>query len=194
MNISPEYLETLDRVVRILAPSFTFGFYDLDDVMQEARIMGLECIERYDEKRPLENFLYTHIRNRLLNLQRDKLRRNDPPCLPCHMGTPCVPHGYCEAYARWLARNNAKTNLMRPLGMDALPERAEPEHEDHTELWALIDAELPVHLRADYLMLKAGVSLPKSRRDTLLRVLRDIVGGSQSIATDQEGDPHETSQ
>ena len=50
---------------------------------QQAAIFALEGLEKYDNKRPLENFLWTHVRNRLFNYKRDNYQRPDKPCLSC---------------------------------------------------------------------------------------------------------------
>lgn len=48
---------------------FKFPGWDRDDVMQEARIIGLAMLPKYTEDRgDLENFLYVTISNRLRNL------------------------------------------------------------------------------------------------------------------------------
>src|SRR5437763_58309 len=89
-------LAAIDNAVNVLARSFRFGIYDVEDIKQEARIMGLEAVPRWDRKRPLENFLYSHIRNRLINFKRNKFRRNDPPCPKCHQGVPHEHGPLCE--------------------------------------------------------------------------------------------------
>src|SRR3954453_8942961 len=80
-----DFLAAIEKVVGILASSFAFGYFEVEDIKQQARLFAIEAMKRYDPSRPLDNFLYAHIKNRLINFRRDKFRRNDPPCLSCHM-------------------------------------------------------------------------------------------------------------
>lgn len=180
-----EVLAAIEKAVTILAPSFVFGYYDLEDIKQQARLFGLQALDRFDTSRPLANFVYTHIRNRLINLRRDKLRRNDPPCLSCHTGAPCNSGSYCRRYSLWLNRNNAKASLARPLDIDNVSDERErrtqvaPSAEvdaEINELVALINEHLPVELREDYLRMKDGIAIPRARRAEILDAIRLIVG------------------
>jgi len=65
-------MEIIESIINMIAPSFTFSYYDVDDIKQEARIFALEALKRFDpEKGELRTFLLTHIKNRLINLRRD---------------------------------------------------------------------------------------------------------------------------
>lgn len=76
----PEVLEILERVVQRFKNKYKFGYYSEDDIMQEAYIMCLDALERFDGNRPLENFLSVHLRNRLHNLRRNKLGKIVETC------------------------------------------------------------------------------------------------------------------
>src|SRR5689334_18161862 len=100
-----EVLDAIHRVSAILGPKFAFGPYDVADIRQEVAVMCLQALPRYrPEAGNLEGFLYTHAKNRLKNLLRDKFRRNDPPCVQCHRadtegGDSCQPDGaLCPKY------------------------------------------------------------------------------------------------
>ena len=69
-----EVILALTKAINLLAPSFTFGYYDIEDIKQEAYIFGLESLARYDRSRPIENFLYSHIKNRLINLMERSIK------------------------------------------------------------------------------------------------------------------------
>ena len=60
---------------------------------QQAAIFALEGLEKYDNKRPLENFLWTHVRNRLFNYKRETIIK-DPISLVylVYFMTLIVPH------------------------------------------------------------------------------------------------------
>ncbi len=176
-------LEAVEKAVSILSQSFIFGYYDIDDIKQEGRVLGMECLAKYDPKRPLANFVYTHIRNRLINLRRNKFRRNDPPCKACHEGSPCGAEGtLCERYASWLGRNNARVALMRPMKLERLGEERERRRDDTVAHAALqealtkLDAGLSPELRADWLRMKDGARVPKARRLLVEAEVRGILG------------------
>src|SRR5688500_13353992 len=115
-----QVLEAIEKTVRLVAASFRFGYFDVDDMRQQARLFALQALDKYDESRPLENFLYTHIKNRLINFKRDKYKRNDPPCQVCHGTIPGESTGHedgalCARYRAWRKRNLSKQNIMNPL-------------------------------------------------------------------------------
>lgn len=180
-----EVLDAIEKAVRLLASSFVFGYYDIDDIRQQARLFGFQALDKYDPSRPLANFIYVHIRNRLVNFKRDRLRRNDAPCLACREGRYCGPDGEpCKRFADWRTRNNAKANLMRPVGLDHVSDDKEsatrsvdPVYESVAakELLQLVDEKLPLELRVDYLKMREGVTLPKPRRQEILDVVKDIL-------------------
>ena len=190
IQIPPGYteeqvLEAIEKAVAILAQSFVFGYYDLEDIKQQARLFGLQSLEKFDVSRPLPNFVYTHIRNRLINLRRDKLRRNDPPCRDCHAGHPCNNGSQCKHYIRWWALNSAKANLARPLHIEHFSEERERRTQlpstchveaEISELSERIDRELSVELRSYYLRMKDGVPIPRNKRQEVLDAIKEIVG------------------
>lgn len=180
-----EVVEAIQKAIKLLGKRYAFGIYTPEDIEQEACVKALEVLEteKYDASRPLPNFLYIHIRNRLSNLKRDKLMRNDAPCKACHSGNPCV-EGQCQKYREWYSRNRTKANIHQPLGIHNITDEKErntriestAEKDVETdELMQLIDEHLSVELRPYYLQLKAGVSIPKSKRDQVLRAIREIV-------------------
>ena len=180
-----QVLDAIEKVIAGIAPSFVFGYFDKDDILQQARLFCIQAMDRYDGKRPLENFLCVHVKNRLINLKRDLLRRSDKPCAECHDGRPCQPNGkLCQPYMAWLKRNNCKSNLMRPLDLNYLPDEKETktkiqssveEDAQFSEMLALIDDQLPVELRQAFLQLKEGVSIPKVKKDQVIQAVREIL-------------------
>ena len=70
-----EVVQVITKVAKKLAHKFVFASYDVDDIEQEAFLMGIEGLKRYDSSKPLENFMYAHINNRLKNFKRDNHRR-----------------------------------------------------------------------------------------------------------------------
>ncbi len=79
-----EVLSSIDRVANGLAYKYRFGYHGLDDMKQEARMLAIEGLDRYDSSRgKLETFLWTHVSNRLFNIKRNKYARPDKPCFDC---------------------------------------------------------------------------------------------------------------
>ena len=125
-----QVLEAIEIVVNRVAPTFKFGYYGIDDIKQEARILALDCLDRYrpSMNKPLTNFLYSHVRNRLINFRRDNYIRNDPPCFECHYNRTHKKTKKCHYYQLWLNRNSSKQNIMNPLNLDNISD----EHEHNT--------------------------------------------------------------
>lgn len=189
-----EVTEAIEKVVRVLAPSFVFGFYDLEDIQQEARLEGWRVLSKYDplineegkQTRPLANFLYRCIKNRLILLKRDKYRRTEPVCKDCHGAEPGrTGHAngeYCKKYLAWKKRNDSKANLARPLGMAHLEDC---EREDGgkgvenviegKEIFSLIDRYLPIEHRAVYLMIKSGQRVSKAKKELVMDLIQEII-------------------
>ena len=52
-----QVMKQIEVVVNRISPKYTFNTYDVDDIKQEAFIICMDALQRYDQKRPLENFL-----------------------------------------------------------------------------------------------------------------------------------------
>ena len=128
-----EFLAVLNNITRRLASKFRFGYHDIDDMKQQAAIFAMEGLEKYDRSRPLENFLWTHVRNRLFNYKRNNYQRPDKPCLSCPLYDPnfkkstngCSKFANkndCEPYNSWSKRNESKKNIMIPQNIENINE------------------------------------------------------------------------
>jgi len=154
-------LSVIAQVTQKLAPKYVFASYDIEDIEQEAFIIALEALERYDLDKPLENFLYTHVNNRLKNFKRDNYYRQD--------------HGTAQTI------QDRKKNLLEPMDIDCLYSVSTQDStvtDAHIrEITELIDKKLPSHLRRDYLKLRNNSPLPKSRKANVIRVIEEIING-----------------
>ncbi len=189
LNISEaEFVERVNGVINSQAAQYTFGYYDIDDIRQEAWKEILKSLHRYNPELPLENFLYVHVSNRLKNVIRNKYHRNDPPCKICHgqiSGQTEHPDGkYCDKYLSWKKRNSDKKNLVCPTDISNIDDTNEKntkfnekvsENMAKEEIFAIIDLKLPAYLRADYLKIKSGVTIPKNRRDLVIKAIREFL-------------------
>jgi len=195
LEIDEATMEIINQVINTMAASFRFGFYDLDDIKQEARQEAIKAIrDKYDCKRPLKNFLYVHLRRRLLNLRRDKFSRKEPPCLKCpefdkhykETDNQCkafLNKMHCQPFEVYTIRNTAKENIVKPVDIDAISETERNickhyQMEDgieSREIFDKLDQEMPLDMRPDYLKLKGGLKLPKSKRDKVMAKIREIL-------------------
>lgn len=158
-QVSEEEFETIVRIAKRLAPRYTFGSYERSDIEQEAIIIGLDGMSRYDKTRPLENFLFTHINNRLKNFKRDNFFR--------------VTTGNAEKVQQ------AKKNLLEAsVAVDPIV-HIEDDMGNAIDLKTAIEKlnnELPAKYRQDYLRLCANVRISKKRRTELIDAIKQILG------------------
>src|SRR5947209_7039434 len=112
-----EIIRIIQEVSHALAPSYRFGYHTLQDIEQQGIIEALEVLSsnKYNQSRPLENFLHVHLRNRLSNYRRKHYMRFEAPCSCCDPLQP--PASPCQKWLDWKNRNIARQNLMRPLDM-----------------------------------------------------------------------------
>lgn len=188
-----EVVKIIDNVANRLAYTYKFGYHDIDDMKQEARLLALEGMEKYDNVRPLENFLWTHVRNRLYNFKRNKFARPGYPCEKCPFDAwkpandECTKYGdkdECKLYKVWFTRNNAKRNIMSPIGLGTVQDEHECNmkqefdvmaHIDGKNLNKLIEKKLSLDLRTDYIRFKNGLTVSKARHTVLMEAIMDIV-------------------
>ena len=155
-------VEVIMKIARRLAPKYVFASYDVEDIQQEAFLIGVAGLEKYDQTRPLENFMYTHINNRLKTFKRDNYYRLD----------------YGTAAQKIQDR---KKNLLEPVDIDSIygvytNEQSTNNAQIH-EVLELIDQKLPAHLRRDYLKLQSNSPLPKGRKAVVIEAIERIVNG-----------------
>jgi len=183
----------IDKIADRLACRFKFGYHDLEDIKQEARLYALQGLKYYDNKRPLENFLWIHVKNRLCNFKRNKYERLNKPCLLCQSICYNIDTDICDkyedlflcnTYKHWFNRNTAKKNLMIPIDLDSVDDVDEDymHHVDNIEdlvanqeLKQLIDDNLPIEFRADYLCMLSGISIAKYKYDKIKNIIIDIL-------------------
>jgi DNA-directed RNA polymerase specialized sigma24 family protein len=187
-----EVLAVIQQVARRLARKFTFGYHSEADIRQQACLFAVEGLDNYDEVRPLENFLWTHVRNRLYNYKRNNYERPDKPCFNCELYNPTLDHtctGYhdqmeCSLFRGWFSRNSSKRNLMSTIDLQSVHD----ENEDNmktgdltsdtammNEFHKLLEDHLPVEFREDFIRLKHNLRLPKVRRERLIVQLKQIL-------------------
>ena len=154
-NMTPQnVIDQIEIVVNRIAPKYTFYGYDTNDMKQEAFIICMEALPRYDEKRPLENFLSVHLSNRLKNFVRDN---------------------------HFTSNEEQKAKVMKP-GQLANEEyildddrEENVESVDYKEMTKVLDIKLPAEYRSDYLKIVNDVYVPKKSKEEVLFIIEHIL-------------------
>jgi DNA-directed RNA polymerase specialized sigma24 family protein len=186
-----ELLDTIETISKKLAYKFKFGYHEIDDMKQQISIFALEGLKNYDYNRPLENFLWTHVRNRLFNFKRDNYQRPDKPCNNCPFFDPNMKNSRnacekytdkleCSEYNSWYSRNITKKNLMHFNTIEELKEYLPNKKNDldnvsNNEILEKIEENLNGEYRQIYLKLKAGIKINKTETSKLIDKIRELL-------------------
>jgi hypothetical protein len=184
-----QVLQTINNIANRLAGKFKFGYHELEDMKQQARLFAWEGLKNYDGVRPLENFLWTHVRNRLYNFKRNNFGRPDKPCDVCPFydrnfinfkGYGCKAydnHEECDLYMGWVSRNAAKRNIMNTakLELDVQADSSVEEIVDRKYIYELVDSALPVQYREDWIRFTNNLKLPKARKEIVVEAVLKIL-------------------
>lgn len=147
-----QVMKQIEVVVNRIAPKYTFNTYDVDDIKQESFIICMDALERYDQKRPLENFLSVHLSNRLKNFVRDNFYTKDEEEKKKVLKPQYITTDHNITYV-----NEYDDNL------------------DAKNLSSIIDKHLPPAYRSDYLKMINNVYIPKKKRDDLVALIKEIL-------------------
>lgn len=205
MDVTDEQMVIINKVVNRLAPSFQFGYYDVEDIKQEAYILAFDGLKRYDKSKPLENFLFVHVKNRLGNLIRDKFSRREPPCQKCEYydkhyeksDNQCLEFTNkldCTKWKLYTIRNQAKENIVKPIDIDSVSDAERNIYSESDVDWEIekrdaidkLDSKIPLDLRSDYLKMKAGITISKSKREKLMQLMSEILNGKEEENSDED--------
>jgi hypothetical protein len=185
-----EFLRVLDNIGNRLANKFRFAYHEIEDMKQQAAIFAIEGLENYDNKRPLENFLWTHVRNRLFNYKRNNYQRPDKPCLKCPLFDKNFQNSVsgcskfrdkndCEPYKAWSNRNESKKNIMQPSFIEDESQLVKPSglnnFIENKEIIQFLDNNIESDYRESYLKLKHGVKLPKQQLLKLQNHIKELM-------------------
>lgn len=185
-----EVLDIVNKTVRYLAPSFKFGYFDVEDMKQEGFIFCLDALESFNFRKSTQDnvpdalftFLKTHVRWRFLNMRRKQLSRIEPPACSCDL---CKSDAHnrldCKKYASWIKRNMAKRSLMEPFDVDETYGKESYgalNVEDtivSSELLQILDEHIPSSLRVDYRKFVDGDTLSKNKKERLIQEIKNIL-------------------
>ena len=185
-----DILEAIERAVAYLAPSFRFGYFDIEDVKQEGTIFSLEALKSFNFKKSnqenvkdaLLTFLKTHVRWRFLNMRRKQLSRVEPPECSCEL-CQCDSGNRldCKKYSNWVKRNMSKRSLMEPFNVNEVYNSDVSVSNDlnfqimSSEFLRILNEHMPASLRADYKRLIEGASLPKNRKEKVVHNIKELL-------------------
>jgi DNA-directed RNA polymerase specialized sigma24 family protein len=152
-----EVIDQITKVCNRIAPKYTFYGYTANDIKQESFMICMEALNRYDQNRPLENFLSVNLSNRLKNFVRDHhFVKND--------------HG-------------DRVKVLQPAQLDYEHTIVDEKGKFSTSyddleiktMVALINEHLPASIRMDYLRMINDVYITKQRRDEVLEIIEGIL-------------------
>jgi len=188
-----DFILALEQISKKLVYKFRFGYHDIEDMKQQAAVFALEGLKKYDNSRPLANFLWTHVRNRLFNYKRDNYQRPDKPCLSCPLydalcknsTSQCLSFENktnCSLYANWQHRNEDKKNIMKPTNIEQ-----EVVGKDHSvlddtankELVFLIGQNLPLKYRETYIRLQHNSKVSRVELNQFSTYIKDKLNISE---------------
>ena len=158
--MTDQQLETILQVIDRIAPKYTFGYYDVDDIKQEAYIICCEALEKYDESRPLENFLSKHLSRRLKTFIRNNYSRSNVES---------------KNHAKL---NESKKNLMDLYSYDGDLSFTEDYFQSipTQEALDIVMENLPPSMRNDFFRVANGVSIQTVKKQALFEKIRSILG------------------
>ena len=170
-----ELVKTIDKIANRFASTFKFGYHEIEDMKQQAWQVALEGLKDYDGKRPLENFLWTHVRNRLYNFKRDNYFRPEKPCDRCPLlrNDECTKFKdrlECDLYSRWMKRTEKRKSLMSAVEHNDTNynENDITTQLDSKHLFETVDYNMPVELREYWIRFIHGLRLNKNKREQVL--------------------------
>ena len=148
-----EVMSEITSVINKVAHKYTFYGYEVEDIKQEAFIMCVDAMERYDPARPLENFLSVHLSNRLKNFVRDNYFTKDE-----------------EDKKRIVmpGQLNHEDRLV-----DQRCDSGEPL--DYQQMSYILDLKLPASVRSDYLKIMHDSHVSKRRKEEVLSLIKEIM-------------------
>lgn len=150
-----EVIDQINIVCNRIAPKYTFYGYTVDDIKQESFIICMEALNRYDEARPLENFLSVNLSNRLKNFVRDNHFTVD--------------------------NNIERQKVYQPAQLEHEDSLVKFEEDtlfddiDKNIIIEVIDNYLPATMRMDYLKMINDVYITKTRREEIMLAINELL-------------------
>jgi DNA-directed RNA polymerase specialized sigma subunit len=172
-----EVINIIDKIMSSIARKYSFGVYGVDDIKQEGFILAMDALTRYNGSAPLENFLRIHLNNRLKDFKRDNSFRINSHCTKC-----ATFNSECDSCCKRQQTQDIKKNLLNPIDIQVINDDQNTVYEgsliDTLEMVEIVDRinrRLPVEYRQDYLRVKEGLYVSKSRRLEIEVIISKII-------------------
>lgn len=175
-----ETIDIINSVIDKMVHKFVFGFYSKEDIRQEAFIIAIDGLERYDNVRPLENFLSVHISNRLKTFKRDNYYRLDKKCI----NEDCSNETLCDECQEKSYRVNIKKNIMEPIDIGNVNDENENSMsiDDNLlnsimeeEIVRIIDRKMPIEYKIDYQKMLDGTYIQTTKKVKIEEIIKTIL-------------------
>jgi DNA-directed RNA polymerase specialized sigma24 family protein len=153
-NMTEEQVfSVIENVIKKIAPKYSFNGYDVDDIKQESFLICMDALKRYDQNRPLENFLAVHLSNRLKNFVRD------------------------NHYVKDVDESKKKIINAKRMGYDTniIKFVNDSTKIEIREIASIIDKKLPPEYRVDYLKILSNTYVNKKRREEIMGFVHNIL-------------------
>lgn len=150
-----QVVDQINIVCERIAPKYIFYGYTKEDILQESFIICIEALNRYEEGRPLENFLSVNLSNRLKTFMRDNY----------FIGNS----------------NEARKKLAQPSQLEyedkLIDEGDENSYDslDIKDMVSAIDKYIPANVRMDYLKIINDIYITKQRREEIIDIIKSIL-------------------
>jgi len=182
-----QVIDDINHVVAHLSHHFKFGLLDEEDIRQEGWVEALKALKKYKSNKntSLRTFLYTHVRNRFINMRRNKCISQSNPCIGCGFRHKKLCREFknkndCEKYAAWQLINKRKLSLIK--GHKFIDDSDtyainsnELEKICNKEMFTIIDKHIPYYLRDDYCRFMHGARLSKQKKEKLIAKIKQIL-------------------
>ena len=151
-----EVVDQIEKVCNRISPKYTFYGYTVDDIKQEAFIICMEALNRYDNSRPLENFLSVNLSNRLKNFVRDNhFIYNDDGDRVKILKPAQLEH-----------ENAVVDDKDNNISYDSI---------EYKNMAEIIDIKIPAAIRLDYLRMINAVYITKQRREEIVEIIQELL-------------------
>lgn len=189
-----ELLDTIRIVAKKHIKNYSFPGHTEEDMMQLAIMYGINASHKWDGKRPLKNFLGISIRNALYNYKRKHYMRMEIPCLKCPLKAYIKPNkcelyqnrNDCALFDNWEKSNIERQNINNAIGFDVVSDVEEDSMKldmdidlDREELMQLLDENIDIAFRQDYLTYMNGGRLGHKRQAELFAHIEEIIWPSE---------------
>lgn len=152
-----QVIDQIKVVCDRISPRYTFYGYTIDDIKQESFIICVEALNRYDEARPLENFLSVNLSNRLKNFVRDNHFIGD------------------ENLERQRVYQPAQLDYEDSIIDEDEKFSSSYESIEYNDMAKILDKNLPASFRMDYLKMINDVYITKQRRQEVIDMINEIL-------------------